>query len=281
MPTGTGQQVRMSGLIDPATGHGFCIAFDHALQFGIRPGGVQPETMLDMMAEAGGYAACVQGWTDAIDRQRGGRCFAWRRCGDHLPVLWPLRSCAGEQELRGLRRGERNGAGSRYAAYHRDHGCAGRTGAECLRPQIHRQPYPCRRGDGRGHHQDRLAGERRRAQRHHCDAAGARSDGRRTTTGLRYWHASPGCAGDAGRRGWNSVRPADLRGWQSARRDESLPGHHPWRSERRGRDGRSGFLEVRQRQPRHAGDDYDRHPQRRYVAPARRASPFRRHPPTA
>jgi len=43
--------------------------------------------MLDMMAEAGGYAACVQGWTDAIDRQRGGRCFAWRRCGDHLPVL--------------------------------------------------------------------------------------------------------------------------------------------------------------------------------------------------
>jgi DhnA family fructose-bisphosphate aldolase class Ia len=53
MPTTTGQQVRMSRLIDPASGRGFCIAFDHALQFGICPGGAPAEAMLDMMAEAG------------------------------------------------------------------------------------------------------------------------------------------------------------------------------------------------------------------------------------
>ena len=53
MPTGTGQQLRMSRLIDPRTGHGFCIALDHALQFGISPGNGHPEALLDLMAEAG------------------------------------------------------------------------------------------------------------------------------------------------------------------------------------------------------------------------------------
>lgn len=53
MPTRTGQQVRMSRLISPATGRGFCIAFDHALQFGKSPAHGHTEAMLDMMAEAG------------------------------------------------------------------------------------------------------------------------------------------------------------------------------------------------------------------------------------
>jgi class I fructose-bisphosphate aldolase len=53
MPTGTGQKVRMSRLIDPTTKRGFCIAFDHALQFGISPGNGHPEAMLNLMTEAG------------------------------------------------------------------------------------------------------------------------------------------------------------------------------------------------------------------------------------
>jgi len=53
MPTGTGQQVRMSRLIDPTTRRGFCIAFDHALQLGACPGVEHPDEKLDMMAEAG------------------------------------------------------------------------------------------------------------------------------------------------------------------------------------------------------------------------------------
>lgn len=53
MPAGTGQQVRMSRLIDPTTGRGFCIAFDHALQFGTSPGNEHPEAMLELMAETG------------------------------------------------------------------------------------------------------------------------------------------------------------------------------------------------------------------------------------
>lgn len=52
MPAGTGQQVRMSRLINPTTGRGFCIAFDHALQFGTSQGNAHPEAMLELMAEA-------------------------------------------------------------------------------------------------------------------------------------------------------------------------------------------------------------------------------------
>ncbi len=51
MPKANGTQVRLSRLINPATGRGFCMAFDHALQIGSWPS--QPETMLDMMCEAG------------------------------------------------------------------------------------------------------------------------------------------------------------------------------------------------------------------------------------
>ncbi|CAH2601261.1 Fructose-bisphosphate aldolase [Rhodovastum atsumiense] len=53
MPTKTGQMVRMSRLIDPRTGRGFCVAFDHALQLGTCPGLERPEATLDLMAEAG------------------------------------------------------------------------------------------------------------------------------------------------------------------------------------------------------------------------------------
>jgi fructose-bisphosphate aldolase, class I len=48
-----GRQVRRSRLIDPATGRGFCIAFDHALQIGPFAGGEHPEAMLETMALAG------------------------------------------------------------------------------------------------------------------------------------------------------------------------------------------------------------------------------------
>lgn len=51
MLTASGTQVRLSRLISPATGRGFCMAFDHALHLGAWPS--QPETMLDMMCEAG------------------------------------------------------------------------------------------------------------------------------------------------------------------------------------------------------------------------------------
>lgn len=53
MPAMIGKEVRLSRLIDPATGRGFCVAFDHALQLGALPGLEHPEATLDLMAEAG------------------------------------------------------------------------------------------------------------------------------------------------------------------------------------------------------------------------------------
>jgi DhnA family fructose-bisphosphate aldolase class Ia len=53
MPQSLGKQVRLSRLVSPKTGRGFCIAFDHALQLGACPGMEHPEATLDMMAEAG------------------------------------------------------------------------------------------------------------------------------------------------------------------------------------------------------------------------------------
>ena len=49
-----GRQVRRARLIDPATGRGFCVAFDHALQFGPFAGGEHPEATLEMMADSRG-----------------------------------------------------------------------------------------------------------------------------------------------------------------------------------------------------------------------------------
>ncbi|PKU22374.1 class I fructose-bisphosphate aldolase [Telmatospirillum siberiense] len=48
-----GKQRRLSRLINPQTGRGFCIAFDHALQLGPAPGLTHPAETLRMMAEAG------------------------------------------------------------------------------------------------------------------------------------------------------------------------------------------------------------------------------------
>ncbi|MDR3438381.1 fructose-bisphosphate aldolase [Telmatospirillum sp.] len=48
-----GKERRLSRLINPATGHGFCIAFDHALQLGPLPGLRHPEESLQCMTEAG------------------------------------------------------------------------------------------------------------------------------------------------------------------------------------------------------------------------------------
>lgn len=53
MPQSLGKQVRLSRLVSPKTGKGFCIAFDHALQLGACPGMERPEATLDLMAEAG------------------------------------------------------------------------------------------------------------------------------------------------------------------------------------------------------------------------------------
>jgi DhnA family fructose-bisphosphate aldolase class Ia len=52
-PLALGRQIRLSRLISPKTGRGFCIAFDHALQLGTCKGMERPEEMLDAMAEAG------------------------------------------------------------------------------------------------------------------------------------------------------------------------------------------------------------------------------------
>lgn len=48
-----GKQRRLSRLINPRTGRGFCIAFDHALQLGPAPGLTRPEETLETMTEAG------------------------------------------------------------------------------------------------------------------------------------------------------------------------------------------------------------------------------------
>ncbi len=48
-----GKQKRLSRLVNPATGRGFCIAFDHALQLGNCPGVEHPDRTLDTLIEAG------------------------------------------------------------------------------------------------------------------------------------------------------------------------------------------------------------------------------------
>lgn len=48
-----GKKIRLSRILAPTTGRGFCVAFDHALQLGACPGLEAPEPMLDAMAEAG------------------------------------------------------------------------------------------------------------------------------------------------------------------------------------------------------------------------------------
>ncbi|TBW40850.1 fructose-bisphosphate aldolase [Siculibacillus lacustris] len=53
MPQSLGKKIRLSRLLDPKSGRGFCIAFDHALQLGPCPGLETPEATLDQMAEAG------------------------------------------------------------------------------------------------------------------------------------------------------------------------------------------------------------------------------------
>ncbi|HXP96415.1 MAG TPA: fructose-bisphosphate aldolase [Telmatospirillum sp.] len=48
-----GKQRHLSRLINPETGRGFCIAFDHALQLGPTAGLLHPEETLQCMTEAG------------------------------------------------------------------------------------------------------------------------------------------------------------------------------------------------------------------------------------
>lgn len=53
MPGMMGKEKRLSRLVDPKTGRGFCIAFDHALQLGTCAGVERPEETIDQMIEAG------------------------------------------------------------------------------------------------------------------------------------------------------------------------------------------------------------------------------------
>lgn len=53
MPGSVGKQRRLSRLINPQNGKGFCIAFDHALQLGPCPGLLNPAESLAQMGEAG------------------------------------------------------------------------------------------------------------------------------------------------------------------------------------------------------------------------------------
>lgn len=53
MSTLPGKPIRLSHIINPTSGRGFCMAFDHALQLGTCRGLEKPEAMLDLMAETG------------------------------------------------------------------------------------------------------------------------------------------------------------------------------------------------------------------------------------
>jgi DhnA family fructose-bisphosphate aldolase class Ia len=70
-PLALGRQIRLSRILDPKTGRGFCIAFDHALQLGACRGLEHPEAMLDAMAESGVDSVILPLWGSRLAANRG------------------------------------------------------------------------------------------------------------------------------------------------------------------------------------------------------------------